>query len=173
MNFNTSLSTGKILRVLITTTIVTVCIAITGCATLPTPYEMKKATAGFVLPQMPEEGKSIVYVVRPFGVGALIRFKVFIDGREDESQMGHTRGSQYIYFNLEPGDHKILSKAENWSEVYVTANPGDIIFIRQDAQNGVFFIARNSISLIPEYEGNYYVKMLKLGTIIKSDNKGG
>ena len=177
MNFNTFISTGKIMRALLTTTIVAVSIAITGCASLaflapPTPDEMKRAAEGYVLPQMPEEGKSIVYVVRPGSVGALVRFKIFIDDREDESQMGLTRGSQYIYFNLEPGGHKILSKAENWSEVFVDASPGEVIFIRQDAQMGVF-IARNSIYLIPEYEGKYHVKMSKLGTIIKSDIKGG
>ena len=171
MNFNSILSTGKIMRNLLNTSIVAVSIAITGCATLPTPEEMQQVSAGFVLPQMPEEGKSIVYIVRPGSVGGLIRFKVFIDDREDESQVGHTRGNQYIYFNLEPGDHRILSKAENWSEVSMSANPGDIIFIRQDAQMGIF-IARNSIYLIPEYEGKYHVKMLELGTIIKSDNEG-
>lgn len=139
-----------------------------GCASMPSPEKMKMAIEGFELPKAPEEGKAIVYVVRPSTVGGLIRFNVFVDDKEPESEMGFTRGSQYIYFNLEPGDHQILSKAENWAEANVTAKAGDIIFIQQDAQMGIV-MARNSIFQVPEYQGKYYVKELKLGTIKKSD----
>ncbi len=82
--------------------------------------------------------------------------------------MGYTRGAQYIYFNLEPGSHKILSKAENWAEIDFTAAPGDIIFIQQDPAMG-FLIARNSLRKLQEYEGKYQVKHLTLGTIIKTN----
>ncbi|WP_414728833.1 DUF2846 domain-containing protein [Zhongshania aliphaticivorans] len=139
-----------------------------GCASLPNPEEMKEDIAGYELPKLPEEGKAIVYVVRPSSVGSLIRFNVFIDDKEVDSEMGYTRGSQYIYFNLTPGDHQILSKAENWAEVNVSANAGDILFIQQDAQMGVL-MARNSVFQIPDYQGKYQVKHLKLGTIIKTE----
>lgn len=139
-----------------------------GCATLPPPEEMKKDVADFTLPKLPEDGKAIVYVVRPSSVGGLIRFNVYVDDKEAESEMGFTRGSQYMYFNLMPGDHQILSLAENWAEANVSANVGDIIFIQQDASMG-FLMARNSISKIQDYEGKYHVKHLTLGTIIKSD----
>jgi len=153
-------------------TLATVALAITvlisGCASLPTPEEMKVDLKGFDLPKLPESGKAIVYVVRPSSVGGLIRFNVFVDDQEANSEMGHTRGSQYIYFNLQPGTHKILSKAENWAEASVTAKAGDIIFIQQDASMGIL-MARNNLMTPAELEGKYHVKHLSLGTIIKAD----
>jgi len=139
-----------------------------GCATLPRPDEMKAAIATYQLPKLPEEGKAIVYVVRPSSLGTVIRFNVFIDNQEPESEMGYTRGAQYIYFNLTPGDHQILSKAENWAETNVSAKAGDIIFIQQEPSMGIV-MARNSIVKIQDYEGKYHVKNLTLGTIIKSN----
>jgi hypothetical protein len=141
-----------------------------GCARLPKPDEMKAEVANYQLPKLPEEGKAIVYVIRPSPVGTLIRFNVFLDNEEPQSEMGYTRGSQYIYFNLMPGDHQILSKAENWAEANVSAKPGDIIFLQQDAQMGIV-MARNSLSKIQleDYEKKYQIKHLTLGTIIKTD----
>lgn len=139
-----------------------------GCATGPSPDEMKAAIAGFQLPKLPEPGKAIVYVVRPSGLGGLIRFNVFLNDQEANSEMGYTRGSQYIYFNVPPGDHKIMSKAENWAETLVNVKAGDIIFIQQETSMG-FIMARNSLSMLEEVPGKYHVKTLTVGTIIKTD----
>lgn len=139
-----------------------------GCATGPSPDEMKAAIAGFQLPKLPEPGKAIVYVVRPSGLGGLIRFNVFLNDQEANSEMGYTRGSQYIYFNVPPGNHKIMSKAENWAETLVNVKAGDIIFIQQETSMG-FIMARNSLSMLEEVPGKYHVKTLTVGTIIKTD----
>jgi len=58
--------------------------------------------------------------------------------------MGFTHSSQYIYFNLSPGEHKIYSKAENWPETQVSVQAGDIIFIQQEPSMG-FVMARNEL----------------------------
>ena len=150
------------------TSIILALAVFSGCASLPKPEEMKTDIVGYELPELPEAGKAIVYVVRPSSVGSLIRFNVFVDDEEASSEMGFTRGSEYIYFNLMPGSHRILSKAENWAEATVTANEGDIIFIQQDAEM-VLLMARNSIFQLPDYQGKYQVKHLELGTIIKAD----
>ena len=68
---------------------------ITGCASLPSPEVMKAETDTYQLPKLPEQGKAIVYVVRPSSVGGLIRFNVFVDDQEASSEMGYTRGNQY------------------------------------------------------------------------------
>jgi hypothetical protein len=107
-------------------------------------------------------------VVRPSGLGGLIRFNVFVDNQEAASEMGYTRSSQYIYFNLEPGDHQILSKAENWAETNINVAAGDIIFIQQEPTMGIL-MARNSLFKLQDYEGKYHVKTLEVGTIIKTD----
>lgn len=139
-----------------------------GCATLPSPEKMKADVSEYQLPKLPEAGKAIVYVVRPATIGGLVRFNVFVDDQKPESEMGYTRASQYVYFNLMPGDHKILSKAENWAETNVSAKAGDIIFIQQDPSMGII-MARNSLFKLQDYEGKYHVKTLSLGTIIRSD----
>ena len=139
-----------------------------GCASLPPIQTMKDETANFQLPKLPEEGKAIVYVVRPTMLGGAIRFNVFVDDQEEPSEMGYTRGNQYIYFNVMPGERKIYSKAENWAETIITANIGDIFFIQQEPAMGII-MARNNLFKIEDYEGKYHVKSLSLGTIIKSD----
>lgn len=142
--------------------------ALTGCASLPSPEVMKAETATYQLPKLPEQDKAIVYVVRPSGLGGLIRFNVFVDDQEASSEMGYTRSKQYIYFSLPPGEHKIYSKAENWAETLVSASAGDIIFIQQEPTMGVV-MARNNIFKLEDYQGKYHVKTLKVGTIIKTE----
>lgn len=142
--------------------------ALTGCATLPSPEAMKAETASFQLPKLPDAGKAMVYVVRPSGPGGLIRFNVFVDDQEAASEMGFTRGSQYIYFHVTPGDHKIYSKAENWAEAQISAKAGEVVFIQQEPSMGVI-MARNSITKIEELPGKYHVKKLELGTILKTE----
>ena len=142
--------------------------ALSACATLPSPEEMKASVKDYQLPKLPEDGKAIVYMVRPSALGGIVRFNVFVNDKQADSEMGYTRGNQYIYFNLEPGDHTILSKAENWAETKVSANAGDIIFIQQNPSMGII-MARNSLTIPPEYEGKYQVKNLGVGTIIKEN----
>lgn len=143
-------------------------LAMTGCASLPTNEQMKAATVDYKLPKLPESDKAIVYIVRPSSLGGLIRFNVFVDDQETQSEMGYTRASQYIYFNLTPGDHKIYSKAENWAEMSVSAKANDIIFIQQEPTMGIV-MARNNLFKIEDFQGKYHVKTLSVGTVKKTD----
>ncbi|MGI0035821.1 MAG: DUF2846 domain-containing protein [Nitrososphaera sp.] len=129
---------------------------------------MKAETATYQLPKLPDAGKAIVYVVRPSGLGGLIRFNVFVDDQEAPSEMGYTRSSQYIYFQITPGDHKIYSKAENWAETLVSVKAGDIIYIQQEPSMGIV-MARNNIFKLEDYQGKYHVKTLTLGTVLKAE----
>jgi len=141
-----------------------------GCATLPQPAEMQADIADFVLPKSPEEGKALVYVVRPSAIGTLIRFNVFVDDTAATSEMGYTRGVQHIYFNLSPGEHEIFSLAENTARTRLKVEAGDIVFLQQSPEMGILY-ARNSLLMLPDYEGKYHVKRLKLGTIIRQDKQ--
>lgn len=141
---------------------------LTGCVSLPSPEVMKAETANYKLPKLPDEGKALVYVVRPSGLGGLVRFNVFVDDQEAASEVGYTRSSQYIYFTLAPGEHKIYSKAENWAEAVVSAKAGDIIFIQQEPSIGII-MARNNVFKLEDYQGKYQVKTLTLGTILKTE----
>lgn len=146
----------------------TIAAFMTGCATLPSPEVMRAETQSYSLPRLPEKDKAIIYVVRPSSLGTFIRFNVFLNDQEANSEMGFTRGTQYIYFNVNPGKHKIYSKAENWAETDVDAKSGDIIFIQQEPAMGVI-MARNNIFKIDELQGKYNVKTLTPGTILKSE----
>jgi len=139
---------------------------LSGCASLPSPSAMQEDIKGYHLPMLPAEGKAMVYIVRPSGYGGLIRFNVFVDDKQPDSEMGYTRSSQYIYFNLAPGGHQILSKAENWAAVNISAKSGDIIFIQQEPFLGLV-MARNDLFPVQTYVGKYHVKHLSQGTIIK------
>lgn len=143
-------------------------LVLSGCASVPSQKRMQDEIAGFQLPKLPEPDKAIVYVVRPSIIGTLIRFNIFVDDKKLESNIGYTKGREYIYFNLPPGSHRILSKAENWDTIDITAKAGDVIFLQQDPKMGLV-LARNSIKLIDEYEGRYNVKRLSLGKIKKLD----
>ena len=141
---------------------------VTGCATLPPVDVMKSEAQTYQLPKIPNSDKAMVYIVRPSSLGGLIRFNVFLDDQEDASEMGYTRASQYIYFNLPPGEHKIYSKAENWAETTIVANTGEVIFLQQEPIIGVI-MARNNLYKIEEYLGKYHVKTLSEGTILKTE----
>ena len=143
-----------------------------GCATpAMTPDQMQAEVAGFRLPQEPAPGTGLVYVVRPSGLGGLVRFNVFLNDQEDGSEMGHTRASQYIYFAVPAGRHRVFSKAENWAEIDVTVRDGEVIFLQQEAQIGII-MARNNLSALDQTQGKYFVKTLALGTLLKTAAPG-
>src|SRR3990170_5416854 len=127
---------------------------LTGCATIPTHEEMSAGISGYTLPKQPDGEYTLLYVVRPSGLGAVIRFNVFLDDKEDSSEMGYTRGGQYIYFYVTPGKHKILSKAENWAELDIDAKPKETLFLKQNVEFGII-MARNSMTQLQELEGKY------------------
>ncbi len=139
-----------------------------GCASLPSPEQMKAEVANFQLPKQPDAGKAMIYVVRPSSLGGLVRFNVFLDDQLDPSEMGYTRSSQHIYFHVAPGTHKIYSKAENWANVDVSVNAGDVLFVQQEVSMGII-MARNTLLRVDDVTGKYHVKTTTVGTIIKTD----
>lgn len=126
-------------------------------------------TANYQIPKIPEAGKALVYVVRAQEFrGSFVRFNIFVDGQNATSEMGWTRPGQYIHFNLVPGEHKVYSDAENWSEKVVNVKAGDVICLEQRVEMGLLF-AKDFLTEIPEHEGKYLLKSSTLGTIIKTD----
>ncbi|TAL18591.1 hypothetical protein EPN96_00985 [bacterium] len=145
-----------------------------GCASFA---EMQKD--GDTLPKSIEQGKALVYVVRPNPHPLLLVIMpflliatptmVFVDDHNPSSLMGITNGSDYIYFGLEPGKHLIFSSSDRWLvELEVNAVAGEIIYIKQD-QFMLIWSQRNYLSVINKYEGKYHVKRLAPGVIMQSD----
>ena len=164
---NLSSATGswlKAMKKIVCSLLVLTAVWLTGCASLPSGDALKTAVTGYQLPKAPESNLALAYVVRPDLVGTAVRFNVFVDSKEDAAQVGFTRGSQYIHFNLVPGAHTIYSKAENWAELPVTVRAGEVIFIKQEVGMGLV-MARNSLIRLGEDEGKYFVKTSALGTL--------
>ena len=138
---------------------------VSSCATVNLE-QMQSEIQGYSLPFKPKKDNAVVYVVRPSHLGTLIKFNVFLDDKESASEMGYTLGNQYVYFSVTPGHHKILSKAENWAEVEIEAQSGDVIFIKQNASMG-FIMARNSLKILSDTEGKFYIKKATNGGIKK------
>ena len=137
-----------------------------GCVSIPSMDKMQAEVAGYSLPKPAVADKVLVYVIRPSNAGALLRFNVFLDDKEAESEMGYNRGNQYIYFYMPSGQNVISSKAENWADLTVTAKAGEIIYVKQEVEMGVV-MARNSLKVLSDVEGRYLVKGAALGTIAK------
>jgi len=138
-----------------------------GCAPTLTEEKIRKEAAEFKLPKEPAKGKAIIYVVRPSFLGGFIRFNTFVDNNDPKSEVGYTRGGQYIHFDITPGNHTILSQAENLAKLDLTAKAGDVLFVMQEPTMG-FIMSRNTLSEIPEFLGKYYVKNLTLGTLLSA-----
>ncbi len=144
-----------------------VCISLLyGCASTPSPDKMQAELAGYTLPKEAVADKGLLYIVRPSLAGGLVRFNVFLDDQESDSEMGYTRANEYIYFYVTPGQHKISSKAENWAELLVNVNAGEVVYVKQNVEVG-FLMARNSLAPLDDLEGRYLVKDASLGTVIK------
>lgn len=139
---------------------------LTGCATTtPSPENMAEEVSGYNLPKQSDAESSLVYVVRPSSLGTLVRFNVFLDDKEASSEMGWNRGSQYIYFYVNPGKHTVFSNAENWAEISIDVKAGETVFVEQIPAMG-FIMARNSLEHLSEVKGKYYIKHASLGTIV-------
>ncbi|WLI32115.1 DUF2846 domain-containing protein [Pseudomonas rhodesiae] len=129
---------------------------------------MQADVASYSLPKAAVADKGLVYVVRPSNVGMLVRFNVFLDDKEAESEMGYNRGNQYIYFFVTPGKHVISSKAENWADMTVDVKAGEVVYLKQEVEMG-FAVARNSLKVLSDLEGRYLVKDASLGTLVKEN----
>lgn len=146
--------------------LVVLALTFVGCATTPTIKEMEKEIVGFELPKGPSDGKAIVYIVRPSSLGMLIGFDVYVDEKKVDYLVGTTHGSQYIYFDIEPGVHTILSQAENMAEYKFTSTAGGVYYFEQTPTMGILY-ARNELGVTMDTTGKYWVKKLKLGTLKK------
>jgi hypothetical protein len=139
-----------------------------GCTTpLPPQAQMQRELESHQLPLKPTAENSVVYVVRPSSLGTAVRFNVFLDDQDPASEMGYNRGGQYIYFSTTPGSHKIFSVAENTPELAFDIKAGEVVYIQQKVYPGII-MARNDLSILPATEGQWRVKTLSLGTILKT-----
>ncbi len=116
-----------------------------GCASAP----MADAEADAQAKEFaPPADKAAIYVYRNASIGGGVKMPVFIDG----TKIGFNVSKTYLYKEVEPGTYLIVGKAENTSELELTAEAGKNYFIWQQVRMGVMK-ARTTIHLVDEIKG--------------------
>ena len=122
-----------------------IALALTGCASVPMgDAEQDAALKTFVI--TPE--KAGIYIYRNESFGSANRLAVEIDKRV----IGETAAKTYLYKEVTPGKHTIVSHAENTDTLEVDVKPGTLVYVWQEIKLG-FLFARSKLHLMSEEEG--------------------
>jgi hypothetical protein len=110
--------------------LVLVAMSAAGCATVPMATKENsahwKATS-------PAPGTALVYLYRNETLGYAIHMDVELDGKF----WGQTVSKSYMIWQLRPGRHRLLSKAENDSELVLNVLPGGRYYVWQEVKMGL------------------------------------
>lgn len=125
-----------------------------GCASVPlaTP-EADQAAKTFT----PVEGKANIYVYRNETFGAAIKVPVSVDGKA----AGSTASKTFFHWEVEPGQHKIVSHAEKDDVITVDAVAGTNHYVWQEMKMGTWS-ARTKLQMVDEDKGQKGVNQCKL-----------
>ncbi|WP_459950083.1 DUF2846 domain-containing protein [Denitratisoma sp. agr-D3] len=131
-----------------------ICLTIAGCASVPMGDPAKDAALKNFTPQA---GVSGVYIYRNESLGAAVKMDVEIDGKP----VGQTVAKSYVYKELPPGKHMIVSKSENDDSLEINTLPGKLYYIWQEVKMGILY-ARTKLHLVDDEEGKKGVNETKL-----------
>jgi len=133
------------------TTFAVVCLlTLSSCATVRIGDQTQDSAAKEF--KVPSE-KAGVYVFRNQTFGGGIKMDVLVDG----FLVGETAAKTYLYFELPPGKHTIMSRAENTDSLTIDFIAGTLSYIRQEVRAGVYS-ARSKLILVDEAEGRNGVR---------------
>lgn len=125
-----------------------------GCASVPMGDTQRDATLKtFTAPQ----DKAAVYVYRNESMGASVKMDVSLDGKP----IGQTAAKTYLYEEVTPGHHQLLSEAENNSTLDLDVVAGKSYYVWQEVKMGIVY-ARNKLQLVDDQTGQTGVKESKL-----------
>jgi len=96
----------------------------------------------------PENGKGLVYIVRPTMYGNKIQTKLAVNGK----WVGVNRGHNYFFLQMDPGEHYLCSKAENRSVMALKVEAGKTYYVEQKIKTGMMK-ARNKLAVLTDAEG--------------------
>jgi hypothetical protein len=128
-----------------------------GCASVPMGDPQKDAALKtFSAPQ----DKAAIYVYRNEIMGSAIKMPVMLDGKI----LGDTAPKTYLYTEVEPGEHQLISKAENDSTLTVDAVSGKVYYVWQEVKMGILY-ARSKLQLVDDQVGQNGVTESKLAVL--------
>jgi hypothetical protein len=116
-------------------------LAASACASVPMAPDNIDAYAKSFIPPPPD--RAHIYVYRNESMGGGVKFDMRLDGQP----AGTTVGKTFALLPVRPGQHLLTSGAENTSELPLVAQPGQILFVWQEAKMGVLY-ARNKLQLV-------------------------
>lgn len=117
-----------------------------GCANVP----MGAASEDAKLKQFdaPKAGTAGVYIYRNETFGAAVKLPVVIDG----SSVGQTGPKTYFFTEVAPGNHSVVSQAENTSTVTFDAVAGKLYYVWQEVKMGLMQ-PRTLLHVVSDTEG--------------------
>lgn len=122
-----------------------IALALTGCASVPMgDAEQDAALKTFAI--APE--KAGIYIYRNESFGSAIKLTVEMDGRV----IGETAAKTYLYKEVTPGKHTLVSHAENTNTLEVDVKSGTLAYVWQEIKLGLLS-ARSKLHLMSEEEG--------------------
>jgi hypothetical protein len=116
-------------------------LAASACASVPMAPDNVDAYAKSFIPPPPD--RAHIYVYRNESMGGGVKFDLRLDGQP----AGTTVAKTFALLPVRPGQHLLTSEAENTSELPLVAQPGQILFVWQEAKMGVLY-ARNKLQLV-------------------------
>lgn len=127
---------------------------LTGCASVPmaSPERDAQAKSFAVQPD-----KSNIYLYRNESMGAAVKMDVVLDN----NPVGKTVAKSYMKLEVAPGQHTIVSKAENDDVLNINTEAGKNYFVWQEVKMGILY-ARNLMHLTDEQTGKAGVLECKL-----------
>ncbi|WP_321935390.1 DUF2846 domain-containing protein [Paraburkholderia sp. J8-2] len=125
-----------------------------GCASVPMGDSAQDATLKTF--HAPQE-KAAVYVYRNESIGAAVKMDVSLDGKP----IGKTASKTYLYEEVTPGHHQLISEAENNSTLDIDVVAGKNYYVWQEVKMGLLY-ARNKLQLVDDETGQAGVKESKL-----------
>jgi hypothetical protein len=129
-------------------------LALSGCASVPMGDAGQDAALKTFKVAPDRAG---IYIYRNESMGGAIRMDVTIDG----VTLGQTAARTYLYTEVSPGFHTIVSKAENDDTIGVEVKPGTLTYVWQEVKMGALY-ARTKLHLVDEAQGRKGVQESKL-----------
>jgi hypothetical protein len=91
---------------------------------------------------------ALIYVIRSTMFGNKIQTKLAVDGE----WKGVTRGDNYLFFTVKPGEHYFCSRAENRSVLVLTVEAGKTYYLAQTIHMGMWK-ARTDLVAMDDADG--------------------
>lgn len=105
----------------------------------------------------PAADKALIYVVRATNYGKMEGMKVSCDNRN----IGTTYGKTFLYFQVDPGKHRIVGEAENDTDISLICEAGKTYFIQQKVKMGLLS-GRNELVRVSDSDGKNMLNTCKM-----------